>query len=42
MLRYLEWNPVKAKLCTDPKHWHWNSANGDSVKRLEFLGEDAA
>ncbi len=25
--RYIEWNPVKAKLCADPKSWIYSSAN---------------
>jgi REP element-mobilizing transposase RayT len=31
---YAEWNPVKAGLISDPKLWHWSSANPDSWKRL--------
>ncbi|HEY0867407.1 MAG TPA: transposase [Fimbriimonas sp.] len=38
--KYIEWNPVKAKLCNDPKHWHWSSANEDSQHRLELLMKD--
>jgi REP element-mobilizing transposase RayT len=36
-VRYTEWNPVKAKLCTDPKKWAWSSCNPDARARLEFL-----
>jgi len=35
--RYVEWNPVKASLVSDPARWEFSSANGDSQKRLEFL-----
>jgi len=35
--RYTEWNPVKAKLCTDPKKYPWSSASPDAQARLEFL-----
>jgi REP element-mobilizing transposase RayT len=31
---YIEWNPVKAKLCPDPKHWPWSSANEGAWARL--------
>jgi REP element-mobilizing transposase RayT len=34
--RYLEWNPVKAKLCTDPKRWAWSSACPDARTRLDL------
>ncbi len=34
---YIEWNPVKATLCSDPTKWAWGSANPDSRARLEFL-----
>jgi len=27
VLAYIEWNPVKAKLCTDPTRWPYSSAN---------------
>ena len=27
VLSYIEWNPVKAHLCEDPKHWPYSSAN---------------
>lgn len=26
---YIEWNPVKAKLCASPEDWPWTSARGD-------------
>jgi REP element-mobilizing transposase RayT len=35
--RYIEWNPVKAKLCADPVLWSWSSASADSKRRLEDL-----
>lgn len=38
--KYIEWNPVKAKLCTDPKRWFWSSANEDALARLESLERD--
>jgi REP element-mobilizing transposase RayT len=41
---YIEWNPVKAKLCTDPARFPWSSANPNARKRLEvvFAGEAPA
>jgi putative transposase len=33
--RYIEWNPVKARLCTDPKLWTWSSANPHTSLRLQ-------
>ena len=41
-LKYIEWNPVKAKLCADPKHWTWSSANPVNRQRLEDLLRQAA
>ena len=35
--RYIELNPVKAKLCTDPALWAWSSCNADARARLDFL-----
>jgi REP element-mobilizing transposase RayT len=35
--RYIEWNPVKAKLCQDPSLHPWSSANPDARKRLDIL-----
>jgi REP element-mobilizing transposase RayT len=32
---YIEWNPVKSKLCPDPKHWPFSSANEEARKRFE-------
>jgi putative transposase len=32
---YIEWNPVKAKLCTDKTHWPYSSANPSAMARLE-------
>ncbi|AIE83400.1 REP-associated tyrosine transposase [Fimbriimonas ginsengisoli] len=32
---YIEWNPVKAKLCQDPVLWPWSSANEAAHSRLE-------
>lgn len=32
--RYIEWNPVKAKLCSDPKLWTWSSAHPGNRERL--------
>ncbi|MEX2586977.1 MAG: transposase [Actinomycetota bacterium] len=34
-LEYIEWNPVKAKLCADPKRWPYSSANSLVRERLE-------
>jgi REP element-mobilizing transposase RayT len=34
---YIHWNPVKAGLCTDPRHWGWSSANPDARARLEVV-----
>ncbi|MGV3616915.1 MAG: REP-associated tyrosine transposase [Fimbriimonas sp.] len=40
--RYIEWNPVKAKLRQDPKLFQWSSANPDSRKRLEIVAAGEA
>lgn len=40
--RYIEWNPVKAKLCQDPSLYPWSSANPDAQKRLEVLVQEGA
>lgn len=40
--RYLEWNPVKAGLCEDPKHYGWSSANPDSWHRLSLIADGAS
>ena len=40
--RYIEWNPVKAKLCRDPKLWPWSSANDAARARLEGLPQAKA
>jgi REP element-mobilizing transposase RayT len=37
LLHYIEWNPVKAGLCTDPKRWEFSSANDNTCARLELL-----
>lgn len=34
---YIEWNPVKAKLCQDPVLFSWSSANPDARNRLEIV-----
>jgi hypothetical protein len=34
---YIEWNPVKAKLCQDPALFLWSSANPDARKRLQIV-----
>lgn len=34
VLRYIEWNPVKAGLCSDPKHWPHSSANSVLSEQL--------
>jgi REP element-mobilizing transposase RayT len=31
---YVEWSPVKAKLCSDPKHWPFSSRNPQQQDRL--------
>lgn len=31
---YIKWNPVKARLCTDPSHFPYSSANYVAAKRL--------
>lgn len=38
--QYIEWNPVKAGLCNDPKHWQWSSANEHALARLEALSRE--
>ncbi|HRK21570.1 MAG TPA: hypothetical protein PLX06_07170 [Fimbriimonadaceae bacterium] len=32
---YIEWNPVKAKLCLDPSKWPYSSANPVAFERLK-------
>ncbi len=34
VLNYIEWNPVKAKLCTDPTKWPFGSGNPVARARL--------
>jgi REP element-mobilizing transposase RayT len=34
---YIQWNPVKAGLCRDPKHWAWSSANSAARDRLSVV-----
>ena len=36
-VRYIEWNPLKTKLTTDPKKWSWSSYSPDAQERLEFI-----
>lgn len=33
-IAYIEWNPVKARLIADPKHYPYSSANPENVERL--------
>lgn len=33
-IAYIEWNPVKARLVADPKHYPYSSANPENVERL--------
>lgn len=33
--KYIEWNPVKAKLCTGPEHYVYSSAHPHSEERLK-------
>jgi len=35
--RYIEWNPVKAKLVPDPTKWSWSSACPDALARMEAI-----
>jgi REP element-mobilizing transposase RayT len=37
VIRYLEWNPVKARLVQDPALYQWNSANESARLRLESV-----
>lgn len=37
VIRYIEWNPVKARLVSDPTAWRWSSASSDSRAELEHL-----
>ncbi len=39
-LRYIEWNPVKAKLCRDHVLWSWSSANENARARLEVVAAE--
>jgi len=34
-VHYIEWNPVKARLCADPRRWPYSSAN--DVARARFF-----
>jgi REP element-mobilizing transposase RayT len=36
--RYIEWNPVKAKLCGRPEDWPYSTANLKVRERLDTLG----
>lgn len=42
LARYLEWNPVKAGLCDDPKHWAWSSASPNAQARLTTLADQGS
>ncbi len=42
IIRYLEWNPVKAGLCWEPKGWHWSSASADARKRLGIVADQGS
>jgi hypothetical protein len=35
--QYIEWNPVRAGLCTQPEDWRWSSAGNPYFKRPEIL-----
>jgi REP element-mobilizing transposase RayT len=37
VLRFIEWNPLNAKLCADRKRWAWSSACPDARARLDHL-----
>ena len=34
IVKYIEWNPRKAGLCTDPTHWPYSSANDVAMRRV--------
>jgi REP element-mobilizing transposase RayT len=34
--KYIEWNPVKAKLCVDPKEWPYSSANSIAREKRDM------
>lgn len=43
-VEYIEWNPVKAGLCADPKHFRLSSANPqvlETLRRTKVRGPDA-
>lgn len=40
VVKYIEWNPVKARLCRDPKLWPWSSAGDDAWARFRLLHPD--
>ncbi len=40
--KYIRWNPVKARLCADPKHWPYSSASYVARARLEGVGDSRA
>jgi len=37
VVKYIEWNPVKARLVRDPKMFDWSSANDAAWQRFERL-----
>ena len=42
LTRYLEWNPVKAGLCDDPKAWAWSSVNANARARRDSLTDQGS
>lgn len=37
--KYIEWNPVKAKICTDPAHWAYSSLSSVAQGKLAQIEE---
>ena len=37
VVKYIEWNPVKAGLCRDPKFWPWSSASDAAWARFMHI-----
>lgn len=39
LIKYIEWNPRKAGLCSDPSHWAFSSANERAWQRVLTLDQ---
>ena len=36
--QYIEWNPVKSMLCSDPMHWPWSSRSEGRPSAIRIPG----